>query len=61
MRPGWRLWRMSWLIAWLFWWQFVAPLAWVLQTRLVRYDNYVRMQLFGRRSSYVPFPRGGRW
>jgi hypothetical protein len=32
MGAGWRLWRHSWLITGLFWWQFVASLAWVMQT-----------------------------
>jgi hypothetical protein len=27
MGPGWRLWRMSWLIALLCWWQFIASMA----------------------------------
>jgi hypothetical protein len=51
--------RLSWLIARLFWWQFVASPAWVLLSLVLslRYDNYVRMQHFVRRSTYVPFRR----
>jgi hypothetical protein len=56
---GWRLWRLSWSIAWHFCGHFVACLACMGATdsRSSRFDSYVRMRHFVRRSTYLPFRR----